>query len=186
MLTEEEREYLSRRLADTAPKGTKHWDWDSLKVMAKDPTLYTFSLYWICHGIGGFGIGFALPTVIYQLGFTTTTKSQLMNMVSDADRTQEPCNTDNLQPPYISAFLLLNTLGFMLHRKWIRPWVTAVSSTSSPEMSTVNGTIADLDSRVYNHNRVHHPTHSQQPSCEVPCNYRGGCLCGMRISSHLA
>ncbi|OAL47334.1 retrograde regulation protein 2 [Pyrenochaeta sp. DS3sAY3a] len=114
MLTEEEREYLSRRLADTAPKGNKHWDWDSLKVMAKDPTLYTFSLYWICHGIGGFGIGFALPTVIYQLGFTTTTKSQLMNM-----------------PPYISAFLLLNTLGFMLHRKWIRPWVTAVSIEST-------------------------------------------------------
>jgi MFS family permease len=81
-LSDEERAFWKNRLATTAPKGKgKHWDWDSLRVLAKDPTLYTFSLYWICHGIGGFGIGFALPTVIYQLGFTTTAKSQLMNMV---------------------------------------------------------------------------------------------------------
>ncbi|KAH7086379.1 major facilitator superfamily domain-containing protein [Paraphoma chrysanthemicola] len=110
MLTKEECLYMAKRLAANVPKGnTTHWDWSSLKAMAKDTTLYTFSLYWICHGIGGFGIGFALPTVIYQLGFTTTANSQLMNI-----------------PPYVSAFLLLNTLGFMLQRKWIRPWVTAI------------------------------------------------------------
>ncbi|KAH6642919.1 retrograde regulation protein 2 [Boeremia exigua] len=108
-LTEEERSYLKNRLSSSAPKDEKHWDWGSLKAMTKDPTLYSFSLYWICHGIGGFGVGFALPTVVYQLGFTTTAYSQLMNI-----------------PPYVSAFLLLNTLGFMLQRKWIRPWVTAV------------------------------------------------------------
>lgn len=83
MLTAEERSYMAKRLVDSAPKsGAKHWDWKSLKIMAKNPTLYTFSLYWICHGIGGFGIGVALPTVIYQLGFTTTAYSQLMNIVS--------------------------------------------------------------------------------------------------------
>jgi hypothetical protein len=81
-LTKEERLYMQSRLANNAPKGEKNWDWASLKVMARDPTLYTFSLYWICHGIGGFGVGFALPTVIYQLGFTTTAYSQLMNIVS--------------------------------------------------------------------------------------------------------
>lgn len=81
ILSEEEHAFLSTRLSASSPKGTKHWDFSTLKVMAKDPTLYTFSLYWICHGIGGFGIGFALPTVIYQLGFTTTAKSQLMNIV---------------------------------------------------------------------------------------------------------
>lgn len=81
MLTDEERLFLSKRLAAGTPKGEKHWDFASLGVMIKDPTLYSFSLYWICHGIGGFGIGFALPTVIYQLGFTTAAKSQLMNMV---------------------------------------------------------------------------------------------------------
>lgn len=81
-LTEEERVYMKNRLASNAPKGEKHWDWQSLKTMAKDPSLYTFSLFWISHGIGGFGVGFALPTVIYQLGFTTTAYSQLMNIVS--------------------------------------------------------------------------------------------------------
>lgn len=43
-LDEEERLFWKNRLADTAPKGGKHWDWSSLKAMGKDPTLYTFSL----------------------------------------------------------------------------------------------------------------------------------------------
>ncbi|KAF2733983.1 retrograde regulation protein 2 [Polyplosphaeria fusca] len=115
-LTREEREYLTTRLAESAPKGgrSKHWDWQSLKKLCKDPTFYTFSLYWVCHAIGGFGINYTLPTVIYQLGFTTTTYSQLMNI-----------------PPSFTAFLLLNTLGFLLHRKWIRPWVTAAALEST-------------------------------------------------------
>lgn len=83
MLTEEERAYLVHRLASTTPKGNKgHWDWAGLKKLLADPTVYTFSGYWIGHGIGGFGVSYALPTVIYQLGFTTTAKSQLMNIVS--------------------------------------------------------------------------------------------------------
>ena len=81
-LTEEERLYLKDRLASGAPKGKKHWDWKSLRSLIQDPTLYTFTLYWTCHSIGGFGVGFSLPTVVYQLGFTNTTYSQLMNMVS--------------------------------------------------------------------------------------------------------
>ncbi|OHW98871.1 high-affinity nicotinic acid transporter [Colletotrichum incanum] len=81
ILNEEERLCFKERLATTAPKGEAHWDFGSLKLMAKDPTFYTFSLYWICHGIGGFGVGFALPTIIYQPGFTTTAYSQLMNIV---------------------------------------------------------------------------------------------------------
>lgn len=93
ILTEEERLYLKNRLASNAPKASKHWDWASLKVMIKDPTLYTFSLYWIAHGIGGFGVGVALPTVIYQLGFTTTAYSQLMNIVSQYTSTIVPVLT---------------------------------------------------------------------------------------------
>lgn len=92
-LTEEERSFMKSRLASNAPKGQKHWDFASLKVMAKDPSLYTFSLYWISHGIGGFGVSFALPTVIYQLGFTTTAYSQLMNIVSN-DRKLESLDTN--------------------------------------------------------------------------------------------
>lgn len=82
MLTKEERELIVGRLPPTAPTGDKRrWDFTSLKTLFLSPTLYTFSIYWIAHGIGGFGVSYALPTVIYQLGFTTTSKSQLMNIV---------------------------------------------------------------------------------------------------------
>lgn len=70
-------------MSKTAPSGkSAHWDTASVKKMLKNPTFYTFSLYWVCHAIGGFGISYALPTVIYELGFTTTANSQLMNIVS--------------------------------------------------------------------------------------------------------
>ncbi|KAI0880204.1 MFS general substrate transporter [Annulohypoxylon maeteangense] len=115
MLTDKERVTLQGRLARTAPTGKQgHWDFESLRKLFKDPTFYTFSVYWICHGIGGFGIGTALPTVIYELGFTTTSNSQLMNI-----------------PPYVSAFVFLNIVGYFLHRKAIRPWTTAVAIEST-------------------------------------------------------
>lgn len=82
MLNEKERLFIERRLISTSPSGKHgHWDWSSLRRLFKDPTVYTFSLYWIAHGIGGFGISYALPTVIYQLGFSDTANSQLMNIV---------------------------------------------------------------------------------------------------------
>ena len=131
MLTPEERTFILQRLSSSAPSGAEgNWDFASLKALFKDPTVYTFSIYWIGHGIGGFGVGYALPTVIYELGFTTTSLSQLMNIVS-----RDPLPLDGwliiTQPPYISCFLFLNLLGHMLHKQWIRPWVTAVASMSS-------------------------------------------------------
>jgi MFS family permease len=86
MLTSEERAVVIRRLASIKVSGKDgNWSWSDLAALFKDPTLYTFAAYWICHGIGGFGINYALPTVIYELGFTTTALSQLMNMVSCID-----------------------------------------------------------------------------------------------------
>jgi MFS family permease len=83
ILSEKERFFIERRLEGTAPSGKRgHWDWLSLKQLFSDPTVYTFAIYWIAHAIGGFGITFALPTVIYQLGFSDTAHSQLMNIVS--------------------------------------------------------------------------------------------------------
>ncbi|KAI1084270.1 MFS general substrate transporter [Whalleya microplaca] len=115
MLTDKERAILQDRLGESAPTGKKgHWDYRSLAPLIKNPTFYSFSAYWICHGIGGFGIGTALPTVIYELGFTTTSNSQLMNI-----------------PPYVSAFLFLNILGYYLHKKTIKPWIAAVSIEST-------------------------------------------------------
>lgn len=83
MLTEEERNYLHGRLASTAPSGKdENWSWAAIKELSLSPTVWTFCVYWIGHGIGGFGIQYALPTVIYDLGFTSTASSQLMNIVS--------------------------------------------------------------------------------------------------------
>ncbi|CAH0055990.1 unnamed protein product [Clonostachys solani] len=110
ILNEEERKYATTRLVKTAPQGKKgNWDYKSLLVLVKDPTFYTFSVFWICHGIGGFGVGVALPTVVYDLGFTTTAYTQLMNM-----------------PPYVAACVFLNIIGYLLHKKILRPWTTAV------------------------------------------------------------
>jgi MFS family permease len=82
MLTPEERKWVANRLANTAPRGKdRSWSWQHIKQLFRSSTLYTFSIYWIGHGIGGFGVNYALPTVIYELGFTTTAKSQLMNIV---------------------------------------------------------------------------------------------------------
>jgi len=69
-------------LASLTAQQDSHQPSIDFRVLIKDPTLYTFSLYWMCHGIGGVGIGFSLPTVVYQLGYTNTTYSQLMNIVS--------------------------------------------------------------------------------------------------------
>lgn len=82
MLTEKERAVVVHRLASIKVSGkAENWSWRAIGDLFKDPTLYSFAAYWICHGIGGFGINYALPTVIYELGFTTTALSQLMNIV---------------------------------------------------------------------------------------------------------
>jgi MFS family permease len=94
MLTSEERAVVVRRLASIKVSGkAESWSWQAVRTLFKDPTVYTFAAYWIGHGIGGFGINYALPTVIYELGFTTTAKSQLMNIVSSTQSSvlRGPC-----------------------------------------------------------------------------------------------
>lgn len=52
------------------------------KDLFKDPTFIPFLMIWITHGIGGWGISFVLPSVIYDLGISNTAISQVMTMVS--------------------------------------------------------------------------------------------------------
>lgn len=52
-----------------------------IKALLLDPTWVSFTVLWVTHGIGGWGIQFVLPTVIYELGMTNTAISQLMSMV---------------------------------------------------------------------------------------------------------
>lgn len=75
--------------------GSKTFDLDQIKTMFKSPTFVPFLVIWITHGIGGFGITFVLPTVIYELGISDTAISQLMTMVSTKG------HIDSVSPLYI-------------------------------------------------------------------------------------
>lgn len=60
---------------------SKNFDFGQIKSLFRNPTFVPFLVIWITHGIGGFGITFILPNVIYDLGMTDTAISQLMTMV---------------------------------------------------------------------------------------------------------
>ncbi|CDK24061.1 unnamed protein product [Kuraishia capsulata CBS 1993] len=97
MLTEEERELILSALPSYGPQTkSKTWDWSEIKPLLKTPSFYSYTVIWICHGIGGWGISFILPTIIYGLGFTDTAKTQLMTM-----------------PPAFLTFFFLCIVGYV-------------------------------------------------------------------------
>lgn len=59
----------------------KTFDLEQVKAMLKAPTFVPFTMIWITHGVGGWGISFVLPTVIYELGISNTGIAQVMTMV---------------------------------------------------------------------------------------------------------
>ncbi|KAM0283170.1 hypothetical protein ACHAQH_002652 [Verticillium albo-atrum] len=65
-------------------------------------------MIWITHGIGGWGISFVVPTVIYELGISNTAISQIMTM-----------------PPFTLVFVILLSLAYFIHRGKLSPWVVA-------------------------------------------------------------
>jgi len=82
-LAESEREAILSDLPKQAPTmNAKTFSLEQTKSLFKDPTFVPFLLIWITHGIGGWGISFVLPTVIYELGISNTAISQIMTMVS--------------------------------------------------------------------------------------------------------
>lgn len=86
-----------------------------VRQLLKDPTFYTFTLLWITHGIGGWGISYVLPTVIYQLGIDDagTAISQLMTM-----------------PPSSLSFIALVILGYLIHQGKVNAWVAGITRES--------------------------------------------------------
>lgn len=81
-LSEPEREAMLADLPQQAPTmKAKTFNFDQVKSLFKDPTFVPFLMIWITHGIGGWGISFVLPTVIYELGISNTAISQVMTMV---------------------------------------------------------------------------------------------------------
>ncbi|KAK0462575.1 high-affinity nicotinic acid transporter [Desarmillaria tabescens] len=109
-LTERERATVIDRLSRDAPsKEGKTWDKGEVWRLFADPTFWTFSAVWFCHAVGGFGLSYVLPTVIYELGFTTTALSNVLSM-----------------PPSLSTFVLLNTLGWLIQKRFWNPFRIAI------------------------------------------------------------
>lgn len=108
-LSEGEKQILLNELPKSAPTKSDHsFSWDQVKELLKQPTFYTYCLVWFFQGVGGWGISFVLPSIVYDLGFTKTATTQLMTM-----------------PPSIVGFILLNILGGLLHRRYIKAFPTA-------------------------------------------------------------
>lgn len=81
-LTDAEKEAIIDDLPEQAPKmNAKTLNFDQIKELFRTPSFIPFSFIWITHGIGGWGISFVLPTVIYELGIQGSAASQLMTMV---------------------------------------------------------------------------------------------------------
>ncbi|KAJ0312245.1 hypothetical protein COL516b_001319 [Colletotrichum fioriniae] len=80
-LTDSEREAILSDLPEQAPTmKSKTINLQQVKDLFSDPTFIPFLMIWITHGIGGWGISFVLPTVIYELGISNTAISQVMTM----------------------------------------------------------------------------------------------------------
>lgn len=137
-LSEDEKHAIISNLPASQPSSSaKTWDWEQARALLRDPTFYTFTFLWICHAIGGWGVSTMLPTVIYELGLTGTAVAQLMTMVShllgrpswgseDIDHSTFT-NTSSPQPTYAFGCTCLVLIGFLIHRKFVSPWVAAIA-----------------------------------------------------------
>ncbi|KAK1701643.1 high-affinity nicotinic acid transporter [Colletotrichum lupini] len=109
-LTDYEREAILSDLPEQAPTmKSKTINLQQVKDLFRDPTFMPFLMIWITHGIGGWGISFVLPTVIYELGISNTAISQVMTM-----------------PPFTLVFVILLTLAFFVHTKRLSPWIAGL------------------------------------------------------------
>ncbi|BDD63758.1 hypothetical protein MAP00_008621 [Monascus purpureus] len=112
-LSSEEKAFLLSDLSAGAPRmDEKTFSTAQVKTLLKDPTLISFTLLWVTHGIGGWGISFVLPTVIYELGISGagTAISQLMSM-----------------PPSSLSFVVLVILGYFIHQGKVNVWIAATA-----------------------------------------------------------
>lgn len=109
-LSEAEKQAILTDLPARAPSmAAKTFDLSEIKALLKSPTWVPFLLIWTTHGIGGFGITFVLPTIIYELGLSGTAVSQLMTM-----------------PAYALVFVILLALGYLTHTERLSPWAACI------------------------------------------------------------
>ncbi|SMY26146.1 unnamed protein product [Zymoseptoria tritici ST99CH_1A5] len=109
-LTEAEREAILDALPKTQPSSkAKTWNTAEFIAIFKDPAMLSFTLIWICHAIGGWGISQVLPTVIYDLGFSASAISQLLTI-----------------PTYTFGCGSLVLTGWLIHTRRLRSWHAAI------------------------------------------------------------
>ncbi|KAF2715733.1 MFS general substrate transporter [Pleomassaria siparia CBS 279.74] len=109
-LSEPEREAVLGDLPKAAPTmAAETFSVQQALDLFKDPTFVPFLMIWIFHGVGGWGISFVLPTVIYELGISNTAISQIMTM-----------------PPFTLVFVILLSLAFLIHTRRLSPWVAGL------------------------------------------------------------
>ncbi|RGP65276.1 high-affinity nicotinic acid transporter [Fusarium longipes] len=109
-LDEPERAAIVADLPEQAPTMlSETFNIEQVKSLFRDPTFIPFLLIWITHGIGGWGISFVLPTVIYDLGISNTAISQVMTM-----------------PPFTLVFVILLVLAAFIHKGKLSPWVAGL------------------------------------------------------------
>lgn len=108
-LDDGERTAITSHLSDDAPTMNSKLSMAQVKELLTDPSYVPFLLIWITHGIGGWGISFVLPSVIYDLGMTTTAIAQVMTM-----------------PPYTLVFVILLSLAWLVQKKVINAWVAGI------------------------------------------------------------
>ncbi|CAN9180334.1 unnamed protein product [Alternaria alternata] len=109
-LSEDECAAILADLPQQAPTmRAKTFDTDQVKSLFKSATFFPFLMIWTTHSIGGWGISFVLPTVIYELGISNTAVSQVLTI-----------------PPFALVFLILMSLAYFIHHGYLSPWVAGL------------------------------------------------------------
>lgn len=110
ILTKPEQEAVVANRPETqaSPKD-KAWDFQQVKRLLKDWSTYTFLLIFFCHPLAAGGVETVLPTVVFDLGMTGSTKTQLLTM-----------------PHSISAGIVTLIIALLIQKRKIRAWPTAL------------------------------------------------------------
>lgn len=135
--------------------------------MFNAPTFIPFTMIWITHGIGGWGISFVLPTVIYELGISDTGIAQVMIMVREAHNSGGETYLTVLAPIHAC-------LHHPMRSRPVHPYEASVALGCWLECR------ADTD-------RMLHPLDHQQAACSQ-IHLCHDCNCGIAIvlPHHLA
>lgn len=89
-----------------------------------------YSLAWLFHAVGGFGLTLVLPTVIFALG--TSSHSITLHLLMTIEGFQSSAMSNVLaMPPSLLTFLLLNTLGWLVQTGRGNPFLIASLCTIS-------------------------------------------------------